>query len=168
MVPHLVLSKKISANDNLTKDFHRPPLRQIVRDWGQFRGPGRNGHIPIQTVPIDWSKPPKTRWTTSCGLGHSSIITSGNLVITMEQDQDQEILIARSFDDGQEVWRVEKDIKWHDTLSGTGPRSTPTLHNGKLYTLFSHGRLSRVDAISGKEEWSIQVTPDNYEYPEWS
>ena len=85
----------------------------------------------------------------------------------MEQDQDQEILIARSFDDGQEVWRVEHDIKWHDTLSGTGPRSTPTLHNGKLYTLFSHGRLSRVDAISGKEEWSIQVTPDNYEYPEW-
>ncbi len=167
MVPHLVLSKKISAKDNLTKDFHRPPLRLIEKDWGQFRGPGRNGHIPIQAVPIDWSKPPKTRWTTSCGLGHSSIITSGNLVITMEQDQDQEILIARSFDDGQEVWRVEKDIKWHDTLSGTGPRSTPTLHNGKLYTLFSHGRLSRVDAISGKEEWSIQVTPDNYEFPEW-
>ena len=36
MVPHLVLSKKISAKDNLTKDFHRPPLRLIEKDWDNF------------------------------------------------------------------------------------------------------------------------------------
>jgi outer membrane protein assembly factor BamB len=167
MIPHLELSKNNSAKDNLIQDFYRPPLRQTEKEWGQFRGPDRNGHIPTQTVSIDWSKPPKTRWSTSSGLGHSSIITSGNLVITMEQDQDQEILIARSFDDGQEAWRVAEETKWHDMLSGTGPRSTPTLHNGKLYTLFSHGNLSRVDANSGKVEWNIKVIPDEYEFPEW-
>jgi outer membrane protein assembly factor BamB len=167
MIPHLELSKNNSAKDNLVQDFYRPPLRQIEKEWGQFRGPDRNGHIPTQTVSIDWSKPPKTRWSTSSGLGHSSIITSGNLAITMEQDQDQEILIARSFEDGQEAWRVAEETKWQDMLSGTGPRSTPTLHNGKLYTLFSHGKLSRVDANSGNVEWSIQVTPDSYEFPEW-
>jgi outer membrane protein assembly factor BamB len=167
MIPHLELSKNNSAKDNLVQDFYRPPLRQTEKDWGQFRGPDRNGHIPTQTVSIDWSKPPKTRWSTSSGLGHSSIITSGNLAITMEQDQDQEILIARSFEDGQEAWRVAEETKWQDMLSGTGPRSTPTLHNGKLYTLFSHGKLSRVDANSGNVEWSIQVTPDSYEFPEW-
>jgi len=85
----------------------------------------------------------------------------------MEQDQDHEILIARSFEDGAETWRVAEKTKWHDMLSGTGPRSTPTLHNGKLYTLFSHGKLSRVDANSGNVEWSIQVTPESYEFPEW-
>ena len=167
MIPHLELSKNNSAKDNLVQDFYRPPLRQTEKEWGQFRGPDRNGHIPTQTVSIDWSKPPKTRWSTSSGLGHSSIITSGNLAITMEQDQDQEILIARSFEDGQEAWRVAEETKWQDMLSGTGPRSTPTLHNGKLYTLFSHGKLSRVDANSGNVEWSIQVTPDSYEFPEW-
>jgi outer membrane protein assembly factor BamB len=167
MIPHLELSKNNSAKGNLVQDFYRPPLRQTEKEWGQFRGPDRNGHIPTQTVSIDWSKPPKTRWSTSSGLGHSSIITSGNLVITMEQDQDQEILIARSFDDGQEAWRVAEETKWHDMLSGTGPRSTPTLHNGKLYTLFSHGNLSRVDANSGKVEWNIKVIPDEYEFPEW-
>ena len=50
----------------------------------------------------------------------------------MEQDQDQEILISRNFDDGQEAWRVAEGTKWYDMLSGTGPRSTPTLHNGKI------------------------------------
>ena len=81
---------------------------------------------------------------------HSSIITSGKLAITMEQDQDQEILIARSFDDGVEVWRLAEKTKWHDMLSGTGPRSTPTLHNGKIYALFSNGQLSCVDASTFK------------------
>tara|TARA_B100000035_G_scaffold3190_2_gene2732 strand:+ start:644 stop:1894 length:1251 start_codon:yes stop_codon:yes gene_type:complete len=167
MIPHLGFSKGKAQNDERARDFYRPALRQIEKDWGQFRGPNRNGHIPTQTVSIDWTKPPKTRWSTPCGLGHSSIITSGKLAITMEQEQDQEILIARSFDDGQEAWRVAEKTKWHDMLSGTGPRSTPTLHNGKLYTLFSHGKLSRVDANSGNVEWSIQVTPESYEFPEW-
>ena len=62
---------------------------------------------------------------------------------------------------------LQRRPKWHDMLSGTGPRSTPTLHNGKLYTLFSHGKLSRVDANSGNVEWNIQVTPKSYEFPEW-
>ena len=167
MIPHFVFSKGQALNDERARDFYRPPLRDTSENWNQFRGPERNGHIPTQTVSIDWSKPPKTRWSTSCGLGHSSIITSDKLAVTMEQDQDQEILIARSFEDGQEAWRVTEKTKWHDMLSGTGPRSTPTLHNGKLYTLFSHGKLSRVDANSGNVEWSIQVTPESYEFPEW-
>ena len=167
MIPHLGFSKGKAPNDERARDFYRPPLRDTSENWNQFRGPERNGHIPTQTVSIDWTKPPKTRWSTPCGLGHSSIITSGKLAITMEQDQDQEILIARSFEDGAETWRVAEKTKWHDMLSGTGPRSTPTLHNGKLYTLFSHGKLSRVDANSGNVEWSIQVTPESYEFPDW-
>jgi outer membrane protein assembly factor BamB len=167
MIPHLGFSKGKAPNDERARDFYRPPLRDTSENWNQFRGPERNGHIPTQTVSIDWTKPPKTRWSTPCGLGHSSIITSDKLSITMEQDQDHEILIARSFEDGAETWRVAEKTKWHDMLSGTGPRSTPTLHNGKLYTLFSHGKLSRVDANSGNVEWSIQVTPESYEFPEW-
>jgi outer membrane protein assembly factor BamB len=167
MVPHLGFSKGKARNDERARDFYRPPLRDTSENWNQFRGPERNGHIPTQTVSIDWTKPPKTRWSTPCGLGHSSIITSDKLSITMEQDQDKEILIARSFEDGAETWRVAEKTKWHDMLSGRGPRSTPTLHNGKLYTLFSHGKLSRVDANSGNVEWSILVTPESYEFPEW-
>ncbi|MDA7756505.1 PQQ-like beta-propeller repeat protein [Opitutales bacterium] len=167
MIPHFGFSKGKTLNDERSRDFYRPPLRDTSENWNQFRGPERNGHIPLQSVSTDWTKPPKTRWSTPCGLGHSSIITSGRLAITMEQDQDQEILIARSFEDGQEAWRVAEKTKWHDMLSGTGPRSTPTLHNGKLYTLFSHGKLSRVDASSGNVEWSIQVTSESYEFPEW-
>ena len=167
MIPQLGFSKGNASNDAQSGDFYRPPLRDTAENWNQFRGPERNGHIPLQSVSIDWTNPPKTRWSTPCGLGHSSIITSGKLAITMEQDQDQEILIARSFDDGVEVWRLAEKTKWHDMLSGTGPRSTPTLHNGKIYALFSNGQLSCVDASTGKAKWKIQVIPNDYDFPEW-
>jgi outer membrane protein assembly factor BamB len=167
MIPHLGFSKGKARNDKRARDFYRPPLRNTSENWDQFRGPERNGHIPVQSVSIDWTKPPQTRWSTPCGLGHSSIITSGKLALTMEQDQDQEILIARSFDDGAEVWRLAEKTKWHDMLSGTGPRSTPTLHNGKIYALFSNGWLSCVDASTGKVEWNMQVIPNDYEFPDW-
>ena len=167
MIPQLGFSKGNASNDAQSGDFYRPPLRDTAENWNQFRGPERNGHIPLQSVSIDWTNPPKTRWATPCGLGHSSIITSGKLAITMEQDQDQEILIARSFDDGVEVWRLAEKTKWHDMLSGTGPRSTPTLHNGKIYALFSNGQLSCVDASTGKAKWRIQVIPNDYDFPEW-
>ena len=52
-------------------------------------------------------------------------------------------------------------------MSGTGPRVTPTLHNGKLYALFSNGSLYRVDARSGKTEWQVSTTEKDYEFPDW-
>ena len=52
-------------------------------------------------------------------------------------------------------------------MSGTGPRSTPTLLDGKLYTLFSNGVLCRVNAKSGKLEWETKTVEANYEFPEW-
>lgn len=167
MIPHFGFSKDITPNDERARDFYQPALRDTSENWNQFRGPERNGHIPVQSVFMDWTKPPKTRWSTSCGLGHSSIITSGKLAITMEQDQDHEILIARSFDDGAEVWRLAEKTKWHDMLSGTGPRSTPTLHKGKIYALFSNGRLSCVEASTGKAEWNMRVIQNDYEFPDW-
>ena len=167
MIPHLDLSSSIPRSEDPQRDFYKPPLRDLSTNWNQFRGPKRNGHIPAQTIPIDWTKPAKERWSTTCGLGHSSIVTSGKLVVTMEQEQEQELLIARSLEDGSQVWRVAENTKWHDMFSGTGPRSTPTLYMGKIYALFTNGRLCRVDANTGTVEWNIPVIPDDYEFPEW-
>ena len=117
----------------------------------------RNGHIPTQALSFNWQTPPKKRWSTSCGFGHSSIITSGEFVITMEQVGENESLIARNLDDGTEAWKVTEPTRWHDMLSGTGPRSTPTLQNGKIYALFSNGRLYCIEASTGKIIWNIQT-----------
>lgn len=166
MVPHFELSKS-EKQDDLSHDYFRPPLREITQNWSQYRGPSKNGHALTPKVAMDWKRLPKARWSMPCGDGHSSIITSGKRVITLEQEENQEVLIARSLDDGRTLWKVAETTRWQDSMSGIGPRSTPTLNQGKIYTLFSNGRLSCVDANSGEVFWNTQILGQDYDFPEW-
>ena len=85
----------------------------------------------------------------------------------MEQDGREELVIARSLDDGQTLWKYALKTRWDDFMSGVGPRSTPTLSDGKLYALYSDGSLVCLDAGSGKPLWETKTVGINHEFPEW-
>ena len=112
-------------------------------------------------------KKPKALWKVPAGPGHSSVLVAEQTVYTLEQSGDRETLFARNLSNGKEKWKVAQQTKWDDMMSGTGPRSTPTLLDGKLYTLFSNGVLCRVNPKSGKLEWETKTVEANYEFPEW-
>ena len=142
-------------------------LRSIPVDWPQFRGPARDGVTPKQGLELNWTGSPTLRWKTSAGQGHSSIITFGKSVITMEQDGQEELVIARSLDDGRTLWKHAAKTRWGDFMSGVGPRSTPTIADGKLYALYSDGSLTCLKADSGKRLWETKVVGENHKFPEW-
>ena len=166
MIPHVGLSKDIPT-DRQTIVNDRVSLRQHSSQWNQYRGPNRDGHIPEQGVALNWEKKPKALWKVPAGPGHSSVLVAEQTVYTLEQSGERETLFARNLSNGKEKWKVAQQTKWDDMMSGTGPRSTPTLLNGKLYTLFSNGVLCRVNAKSGKLEWETKTVEANYEFPEW-
>jgi len=166
MIPHVGLSKDIPT-DRQTIVNDRVSLRQHSSQWNQYRGPNRNGHIPEQGVALNWENKPKALWKVPAGPGHSSVLVAEQTVYTLEQSGERETLFARNLSNGKEKWKVAQQTKWDDMMSGTGPRSTPTLLNGKLYTLFSNGVLCRVNAKSGKLEWETKTVEANYEFPEW-
>ena len=165
MVPHIEFSNTKEAEEKI-KTYNRPPLRKITQNWEQFRGSTKNGHVQKQNLNIAWKEIPETRWSTKCGPGHSSIITFETQIITLEQDGEKEILIARKLEDGSEIWKLAEKTKWYDMMSGEGPRSTPTLHEGKLYALFSNGVLTSADANTGKPIGKFKQ-PEKIEFPEW-
>jgi len=166
MIPHVGLSKDIPT-DRQTIVNDRVSLRQHSSQWNQYRGPNRDGHIPEQGVALNWENKPKALWKVPAGPGHSSVLVAEQTVYTLEQSGERETLFARNLSNGKEKWKVAQQTKWDDMMSGTGPRSTPTLLNGKLYTLFSNGVLCRVNAKSGKLEWETKTVEANYEFPEW-
>ena len=166
MIPHIGLSKEEVTN---TETVVNDPvaLREIPAIWNQYRGPDRDGHIPSQGVAVNWNKKPVALWKIPGGAGHSSVLIGDNSVFTLEQKEDRETLFSRDLSNGQVNWQFSLFTKWDDMMSGTGPRSTPTLLNGKLYTLFSNGVLCRLNASSGKLEWKTKAVDPDYEFPEW-
>ncbi|MDA1078463.1 MAG: hypothetical protein O2908_05380, partial [Verrucomicrobia bacterium] len=140
MVPHIGLTSPAGVPEN-SSSHQGDPLRKITGNWSQFRGPQRDGHVPLAPTHQPFTELPALRWQRVCGAGHSSIITHRQQVITLEQKGDRECLTARHLSDGNELWEVSETTRWDDMMSGEGPRSTPTLANGKIYSLFSNGVL---------------------------
>ena len=166
MIPHFGIKGKEQSHDSLPEE-KRSKLRSVSVDWSQFRGPTREGIAPVQGIALNWGSPPVLRWKVSAGEGHSSIITYGQSVITMEQDGQEELVIARSLDDGKILWKHAVKTRWGDFMSGVGPRSTPTLHAGKLFALFTDGSLVCLEADSGKHLWETKIVGEEHEFPEW-
>ena len=166
MIPHFGIKGNEQSRDSQPED-KRSNLRSVTVDWPQFRGPTRDGNVPEQGIELNWSAPPLLRWKIQAGEGHSSIITFGQSLITMEQDGQEELVIARSLDDGKTQWKYAVKPRWGDFMSGVGPRSTPTIQDGKLYALFTDGSLVCLEAGSGKRLWNTKVVGEHHEFPEW-
>lgn len=166
MIPRVSVAKDDETSKVVFVDSNRS-IREIKNTWPQFRGPGRDGKIPPQDVKIAWKQKPRLQWKIPCGLSHSSIIMDEDQVFTLEQNHEEETLFARSLATGRERWRFALPTKWNDLMSGTGPRSTPTLHQGKVYAVFSNGVLVRIDAKTGSPEWQVKAIEEDYEFPEW-
>jgi outer membrane protein assembly factor BamB len=72
----------------------------------------------------------------------------------MEQRGSDEMVTCYDVRDGSLKWWHSVQTR-HSTLAGgVGPRATPTIHDGKVYTLGATGILSCLDGSSGREIWS--------------
>ena len=166
MIPHFTLQGS-TERDSAPSLTNTSQLREITQEWSQFRGPKRDGHVPVPSGSKPFTRPPSPRWNKLCGAGHSSVVTSNQLVITLEQRGNRECLTARSLSDGSDIWELSEDTRWDDMMSGEGPRSTPTIVNDRIYTLFSNGMLACSNATTGKKIWQTKIIGEKYDFPEW-
>jgi outer membrane protein assembly factor BamB len=51
-------------------------------------------------------------------------------------------------------------VRFSDTGSGSGPRATPVVHEGRIYTLGATGILNALDADTGRLLWSRDAQAD--------
>ncbi len=126
-------------------------------DWPQWLGPNRDGTSPEKVAP--WKEPPKVLWRQPVGEGHSSpVVAEGKVVLhTKVQDRDEEEVAAYDAATGKPVWRVTYAKEKFATPFGNGPRGTPLVANGRVYTYGITGVLSCFDAADGKKRWQVDA-----------
>jgi outer membrane protein assembly factor BamB len=139
-------------------------------DYPRFLGNGYWAEVPNIEFKTDWStNPPKEIWRREIGAGWSGFALVGDYAITQEQRGDQELVtcyrINSNQPEGELVWShadiVRFDPGGAGALGGIGPRATPTVYNGHVYTMGATGIVNCLDARTGGRVWSHDTLAEN-------
>lgn len=129
-------------------------------DWPQFLGPTRDNASPEKVAP--WTGDLKPAWKQPVGDAHSSPVVAGGLVYAFYQPKDRDADALAAFDatTGERKWEKSYDREKFSPKFGNGPRSTPVVANGRVFTLGGTGVLAAWDAKTGDLQWKVEALKD--------
>lgn len=138
-----------------------PTVRAEVDSW-QYLGPARTGVIAGPKLSDDWRGPgPIELWRQPVGSGWSGFAVVGDIAFTQEQQNSDECVTALRLADGSRIWTHRDPARFVSDMGGVGPRGTPTVSDGELYTVGGTGLLTRLVPETGEPVWSVDLLADN-------
>jgi outer membrane protein assembly factor BamB len=126
-----------------------------ANDFPQFLGPNRDSTIDSVRLDGNWQHhPPRRIWSQAIGAGHSGFAVVNGYAVTLEQRGPEELVTCYNALTGEAKWSPAVLARHAELLGGIGPRSTPTIDEGKVYALGATGILRCLNGGDGKLLWS--------------
>jgi outer membrane protein assembly factor BamB len=135
-------------------------------DWPQFLGPTRNGVSTETGLVALWDKNgPPVLWSVPVGEGYGAPVIVGDRLILFHRQGDEEVVECLHAVMGATRWKHAYATRYRDDFGkGDGPRSTPTVADGRVYTLGPDGQLTCLELATGKKVWDRPLN-DDYQVP---
>jgi outer membrane protein assembly factor BamB len=137
--------------------------------WPGFRGQSRDSIVRGVRIDTDWgTSPPVAMWRRAIGPGWSSFAVGGDRFYTQEQRGEEEIVACYRLSSGEPIWTHRDRVRFWESNGGAGPRATPALDRGRVFSFGATGILNALDAASGARIWSRDVAADSQiTVPDW-
>ena len=128
----------------------------VPGDSNQWRGPQRDGHVAA-ALPEPLPATLAEAWRVEVGEGHATPVIGGDRAFVFTREGDDEVARSVSLADGAVQWRQADPVPYEMNADarghGKGPKATPLLHDGRLYTFGIAGALTCRRASDGKLLW---------------
>ena len=131
-----------------------------ARDWPQWRGPDRAGVWPSVQLPRRLNQGGVEKvWSARVGGGFSGVVVVGDRVLTMDRvgPAQEERVVCLDRKDGSLLWTHSYRAPYGDLDWGKGPRATPAVEGGEVFTVGAVGRVSCLRLADGKPLWSLDL-----------
>lgn len=128
-------------------------------DWPQFRGPHRDGVYPRRaTVPDFPEGGPPVVWERPVGAGFSGPAAARGRVILFHRLGGSEVVESIDAASGETVWKSAAATTYKDDFGfDEGPRATPVVAGGQIYTFSAQGVLRCLEFAGGRTVWSLDT-----------
>ena len=129
------------------------------QDWPQFRGPNRDGVVPgRESLPQFPSGGPQMVWDRSVGSGFSAPAVAGERLLLFHRQGGNEVVEAVRAPDGSSLWKFAYETTYKDDFGfENGPRATPVIADGRVFTFGAAGVLHCLDLETGAKQWSVDT-----------
>lgn len=153
---------KQTSETSKAKTTTANPAISAAPDWPRWRGPTSQGIALGTRLPDSWPAGDlKPLWQTRLGTGWSSPAVVTGKVVLSDRQSNLERVIALDADTGQELWTrmhpVDFDPHPVGRGHGNGPKASPLVENGKVYSLGIAGWLECLDLKDGGELWHVNL-----------
>ena len=123
-------------------------------DWPNWRGPDHNG-ISKET---GWDPAAvsahKVAWEAQVGMGYATVsVAKGKVYTAGNFNKDTDAVSCLDAATGKQVWKHEYPEPLAPKSYTGGCSATPTVYDGKVYTVSKSGKVFCLDAETGKVIW---------------
>jgi outer membrane protein assembly factor BamB len=125
------------------------------QDWPQFRGIGRDSKVTGFKAPSAWPTELKQVWKVTVGFSDATPVLVGNKIYLNTRQGNDEVILCLDASTGKEIWKNQypSSAVTGPAAAHPGPRSTPSVANGKIVTFGASAILNCLDAKTGKVIW---------------
>lgn len=135
------------------------PVTAGESDWPQFLGPKRNGVYGGPAISGSWpAAGPSILWRKPVGEGFSGAVVQAGRLILFHRLQSRERVECLEVQTGRTQWQYDYPTNYRDDFGfDGGPRATPSVWEGKVYTFGAQGVLHCLELESGRKVWSVKT-----------